>query len=153
MSVSKELPTATLRMQELPEGTNMSLAQKTAVAREVIQSQIEELAALAAQVQSDGNSDRGFERLKRWKQRTVDLLRKHVHKHEGDHLEKKRKMSFRMGDPIGNLVDEAGMYAGFLEALDQELEEHPADVLEVPIAVDDDEPKIEVPAHPSTNAV
>lgn len=131
----------------------MSLKEKTTVARTVIRSQLEDLRALVEQAETTGGYETGFERLKRWKRRTVDLLRKDVHRNEGDRLEEKRKMSFRMGDPIGNLIDEARMYAGFLEALDQDLAEHPADISEVPIPVENDEADIEIPARPHTGTI
>jgi len=58
-----------------------------------------------------------------------------------------------MGDPIGNLVDEARMYAGFLEALDQDLADLPADILEVATPVEGGQEDITIPAPPATGAV
>ncbi len=131
----------------------MSIEEKTSVARSTIRTQLEELTALVSQAQANGDYETGFERLKRWKRRTVDLLRRYVHPNEGNRLVAKQKMSFRMGDPIGNLVDEARMYAGFLEALDHDLREHPADILEVATPVGDAREDIEIPAPPATGAV
>ncbi|HDM77502.1 MAG TPA: hypothetical protein ENG51_13695 [Deltaproteobacteria bacterium] len=131
----------------------MSLDDRTTEARNAVRQQLEELVALVQQVKQSGDYETGFERLKRWKRRTVDRLRRHVHPNEGDRLEAKQKWSFRMGDPIGNLVDEAQMYAGFLEALDQELAEHPADILEVATPVHEEREDITIPAPPATGAV
>jgi len=44
-------------------------------------------------------------------------------------LAKTEKMSFRMGDPFGNLAREAQLFEGFLMALDEELKQHPDSVL------------------------
>jgi predicted nucleotide-binding protein len=52
-----------------------------------------------------------------------------------------------MGDPVGNLVDEAQMYEGFLIALAQEIEQHPSDVLDRPTSDGQtDVGQIQVPA-------
>ena len=104
-------------------------------ARDVVAKQLRELGELVAEASHTG-PDTGFERLRRWKTRTADLLRKHVHQDEGDRLAKKTKMSWRMGDPHGNLVDEAQMYEGFLLALHQELGLHPDSVLQSVVAND-----------------
>lgn len=79
----------------------------------------------------DHNS--GFERLRRWKTRTCELLTQNVHPNEGRKLKGKQKYSFRMGDPLGNLHDEALMYQGFLLALLEDLEQHPSDILDAPM--------------------
>jgi predicted nucleotide-binding protein len=102
-------------------------------ARDVVAKQLRELGELVADASRTG-TDTGFERLKRWKARTADLLRKEVHQDEGDRLAEKRKTSWRMGDPHGNLVDEAQMYEGFLLALHRELEQHPDSVLQPAVA-------------------
>jgi predicted nucleotide-binding protein len=108
----------------------------------------EQLAALEKLVHiasSDGDYQSGFERLNRWKSRTAELLDKRVHPNEGERLRSKRKGSFRLGDPIGNLSDQAEMYAGVLKALRDELEKHPSDILSSP--VHSDEPaKLEAPS-------
>jgi predicted nucleotide-binding protein len=131
----------------------MTLTAKTATARNAIRTQLGELLALVRHAQQSRDFQTGFERLKRWKHRTVNVLRRDVHTNEGDRLESKEKRSFRIGDPIGNLVDEAGMYAGFLEALDQELAEHSGDILEVATPAEGAREEIDIPAPPATGAV
>ncbi len=131
----------------------MSLENRTTEAKNVIRKQLEELAALVQQVKETGAYETGSERLTRWKRRTVDRLRRYVHPNEGYRLEAKEKWSFRLGDPIGNLVDEARMYAGFLESLDQELTEHPADILEIATPIQEKHEDIIIPAPPATGAV
>ena len=131
----------------------MSLTERTSVARGAIRTQLDELAALVRKAKESGEYETGFERLKRWKQRTVNVLGRDVHANEAHRLESKRKMSFRMGDPVGNLMDEARMYAGLLEALDQELAEHPGDVLQVATPVEGAREKIDVPETPATGSV
>ena len=97
-------------------------------ARSVIAQQIAELNEIVA-ASRGGKTQAGFERLRRWKARTVDLLNEKVHPTEGNRLAAKQKASSRMGDPFGNLRDEARMYTGFLDALDSELQKHPEGVL------------------------
>lgn len=92
-----------------------------------------DLAELATASRRSGDTDSGFERLKRWKERAARRIGEGVSLAEGRKLEAKKKMSFRMGDPVGNLVDEAQMYDGFLSALAQEIAEHPKDVLDRPL--------------------
>jgi hypothetical protein len=131
----------------------MVLNDRANLARKTIASQLDELAAIVDQAASSEDFEQGFERLRRWKSRTAGLLRKHVHHNEGDRFERKRKMSFRIGDPMGNLADEARMYAGFLQALDQDLRDHPADILDVATVAEEMGADITVPAPPSTGSV
>jgi predicted nucleotide-binding protein len=117
-------------------------------ARDIIAEQLKELGELIADAQRSG-TENGFERLNRWKTRTVDLLRQHVHPAEADRLDSKRKMSFLIGDPFGNLVEETRMYAGFLTALDEELRNHPESVLKAALPVTDESRTITAPGPPA----
>lgn len=92
-----------------------------------------DLAELVTAARRSGDTNAGFERLHRWKDRAARKVGEVVSADEGRKLTAKRKMSFRMGDPVGNLVDEAQMYDGFLSALAQEISEHPEDVLDRPL--------------------
>jgi predicted nucleotide-binding protein len=65
------------------------------------------------------------ERLDRWKNRAVNEIREKISPIEAENLEKKRKGSFLIGQPLRNLVDEVDMYRGFLMALGEEINEHP----------------------------
>lgn len=96
----------------------------------------EELASIANSTQRSDDTDTGFEKLKRWKSRAVTQITESINSLEGDRLKSKKKMSFQMGDPIGNLIDEAQMYEGFLFALKDEIENHADDVLKRPIVAD-----------------
>ena len=97
-------------------------------ARRILAEQLSELRELVATSPAIG-LEATHERLRRWKQRTVELLRRQVHPAEADRLAKTEKMSFRMGDPFGNLAREAQLFEGFLMALDEELKQHPDSVL------------------------
>lgn len=112
------------------ETASMDNTDRVAAARSAIRVQLDDLASIRLQAESSGDYETGFERLRRWKSHTAGVLRRVVHTREGNALEGRQKMSFRIGDPIGNLDDEAKMYAGFLEALDQDLAKHPDDILE-----------------------
>ncbi len=80
------------------------------VAFKLIKELHDELIAIVNAAQSTGDTDSGFERLKRWKARAVMKIADEINPIEGTNLGKKQKWSFRMGDPAGNLVDEAQMY-------------------------------------------
>ncbi|WP_321528274.1 nucleotide-binding protein [Sedimenticola selenatireducens] len=96
----------------------------------VVQELSSQLVNIANEAKSLADHQSGFEKVKRWKDRASRKISEQINQVEGDKLRNKRKMSFRMGDPIGNLVDEARMYLGFLEALEDELKNHPEDVLD-----------------------
>jgi predicted nucleotide-binding protein len=107
----------------------------------IIQELHDELITLVETAQNSGDTDSGFERLRRWKKRAAAKIASEISPIEGSNLTKKQKYSFRMGDPIGNLIDEAGMYEGFLIALKDEIEAHPEDVLKRPVAESSDTPE------------
>ncbi len=106
-----------------------------------------QLVDIANEVRNSGEYQSGLEKIKRWKDRASRKISAEINQVEGDKLKSKRKGSFRMGDPIGNLVDKARMYLGFLEALEDELQNHPEDVLDraVPakeVTVEEIEPQV-----------
>jgi hypothetical protein len=117
---------------------------RVAAARELIARQLNELKDLVSGAEATGK-EAAFERLRRWKDRTVALLREGVHPREADRLAAKKKGSIVMGKPLRNLVDEARMYAGFLTALDQELEQHPEGVLQPVLPAMTNAPAVEAP--------
>lgn len=96
----------------------------------IVQELSAQLIGVANDAQNSGDYESGFEKVKRWKDRASKKIANQINQVEGDKLKNKRKGSFRMGDPIGNLVDEARLYLGFLEALEDELKNHPEDVLD-----------------------
>lgn len=119
------------------------------------QTVVEQLQALNDLVERSVKSEdfeSGFERLRRWKSRASDLLSQHVHPKEGAKLREMQKYSFRMGDPIGNLVDEARMYQGFLLALVEDLQQHPAGIIDAPMPATDS-PVSSSPKPPESNVV
>jgi predicted nucleotide-binding protein len=120
--------------------------------RRAIADQREQLAEIVNQAR-DGNFDAAFERLKRWKERTVRILADEVSQGEAQRLQAKRKGSFVMGNPMRNLVDEAQMYDAFLETLSEEIAAHPGEVLDVPVAATAAPPEVVSPAPGSSNAV
>jgi predicted nucleotide-binding protein len=111
----------------------MDDSQRTEDAKQVVLGQLSALKQLVERSIEHRDHDSGFERLRRWKARTSELLTEHVHPNEGRKLQGKQKYSFRMGDPLGNLADEALMYQGFLFALFEDLEQHPSDILNAPM--------------------
>lgn len=90
----------------------------------------QQLVKLANNARNTGEHQSAYERLRRWKERAARKIGDEISSIEGHKLSNKSKGSFRMGDPIGNLIDEAQMYLGFLKALREDLENHPEDVLE-----------------------
>ncbi len=122
----------------------MDDSQRTENAKQTILDQLSALKQLVETSIEHQDHDSGFERLRRWKARTSELLTKNVHPNEGRKLRGKQKYSFRMGDPLGNLHDEALMYQGFLLALVEDLEQHPSDILDAPM------PTTQTPATPAT---
>ncbi|MCG2575973.1 nucleotide-binding protein [Dechloromonas sp. XY25] len=95
----------------------------------------QQLIKIANETRNTGDYQSGFERIRRWKERASNKISLQVNQLEGEKLKNKRKGSFRMGDPVGNAVDEAKMYLGFLDALLDELKNHPDEVLERPMPV------------------
>jgi predicted nucleotide-binding protein len=92
---------------------------------ETIEGQMKDLVAVVNQMQGDSDFDAARERMRRWKDRTVRLLAKAVNSDDSEALANKRKGSFIMGAPAQNVIDEAEMYLGFLQALLEEVREHP----------------------------
>lgn len=122
------------------------MTDRAARAREIIQQQIRDLVEVVERASKDGDFDSARERLRRWKERTANLLDTHVAVAEGERLRAKRKGSFLMEQPLRNLADEADMYRGFLQALDEQLADHPEDVMDVPVPTDHAAPEIVAPA-------
>ena len=121
----------------------MPVQEKVKIARKAIHSQLQDLARIMGEVRENGNCEAGVERLSRWKNRTGRLLRETVHPDEADRFQAKRaKIALGMGNPADDLVCEVKAFAAFLRALDQELAEHPGDVLDVPPQVEE----MQVPA-------
>jgi predicted nucleotide-binding protein len=121
-------------------------------AHAAIANQLKELNELIHR-SSPATGEASLEALKRWKARTAGVLRRLVHPTEAERFSRKRKSSFRIGDAVGNLVDEARIYAGFLDALDEELRDHPDVVLKPALPPPDPLPAKQVSEIPNTPVV
>ena len=99
----------------------------------IVIQQDKELDYIAKNAISSRDARLGFERLNRWKARTVRLLSKNIHPNEGQKLKDKPTYSSRTyGIALENLLDAVSIYSGFLKSLLEELKGHPEDVLDVP---------------------
>jgi len=111
----------------------MTLPPRVKEAINIVIKQLEELNDIAKSARSSGDARLGFERLHRWKARTVRLLSENIHPDEGQKLQKKETYSFRTyGEPFENLLEAVHIYSGFLVSLHEELKKHPEYILDVP---------------------
>ena len=117
----------------------MTTPQRAEEAINIILQQEKELLIIASSAHTSGDARLGFERLKRWKARTVRLVSENIHPDEGQKLQKKETYSFRTyGIPVENLLEAVNIYLGFLGSLREELEKHPEDVLNSPTTLDEE---------------
>jgi len=123
------------------------------VARKMIAEQQFALEQIVEKASEDADFAGAYERMVRWKARTVGLLSDLVAEIEANRLKGKRKMSLAIGDPFGNLAEEGNMYRGFLEALDEQLSEHPEDVLNLPVPAEPEVAEVQVPDPGSSRTV
>jgi NAD-dependent SIR2 family protein deacetylase len=98
-------------------------------ALEVIQEQTEELLDVVDRVRVDLDYRTARERLGRWKSRTIEVLSEHVHPDEGGRLREKRKYGVLKGHPLRDIEDEVHMYLSFLQALADEVKQHPSSIM------------------------
>lgn len=126
---------------------------KASDALNIIDEQRKELNKLVEQTSMSRNHQAGSERIKRWKERTVNLLAENVHPREASKLRKKSMGSYFMGDPMRNLAHEARMYDSFLIALAEEISQHPEDIFYVPVAAPSEVAKARIPEPTTSNAV
>ena len=73
----------------------MTIPPRVEKALDIVVQQLAELADIANNAKSSGDLRLGFDRLLRWKARTVRLLSDNIHPAEGQKLEKKETYSFR----------------------------------------------------------
>jgi len=112
----------------------------------IVEVQLGELLGIANTAKSSRDARLGFEKLNRWKARTVRLLSENIHPNEGQKLKDKPTYSFRTyGIALENLLDAVSIYSGFLESLLNELERHPEDVLNVPTPSDEEVTTMKAP--------
>ena len=124
----------------------MTTPPRTEKAINIILQQEKELVIIASNAQSSRDARLGFEKLNRWKARTVRLLSENIHPNEGQKLKDKPTYSFRTyGIALENLLDAFSIYSGFLKSLLEELKEHPEDVLDVPTPSDEKDKTMKAP--------
>lgn len=112
-----------------------------------------QLIEITNETTSTRDTDIGYEKLKRWKERASKNISSKINQIEGKKLSKKRKGSFIMGNPLGNFTDEVKMYLGFLDALKDELINYPEDVLERAVPAQVTKQEIIKPTNTKNNCV
>ena len=120
----------------------MSVEEKAKEAITMIDNQTGALEEIGKLVEKNRDTGTAFEKLKRWKSRTIRLLSEKVNPDEGKELEGKTMTSITIGQPLLNLANESIMYLSFLKSLREELEEHPEDYFSIPIP---SEEKVTIP--------
>jgi Predicted nucleotide-binding protein containing TIR-like domain len=83
------------------------------------------LEELLSRAQAIGDTQLGFEQLRRWKDETIQILAEDVSENESRKLSEKRLGAFMMGQPLRNLLTEGNLYRAFLLALLDELQKRP----------------------------
>lgn len=98
------------------------MSERVQAALEMIQRQIKELDALAAQAANDTNAVAARERLGKWKERTTRLIAAHVGIKEAKRFfEKKLEGAFFYGDLDDEVAEETDLYGGSLASLSLEI--------------------------------
>ena len=106
----------------------MPTIEKAQIAIDMIDKQIVELTDIISQVRGRSDLDVAWEKLRRWKERTVRLIDKLINSSEATRLKNKGMTSFSMIDPHRNFIDEAKMYNAFLKSLKDEVDHYPEDI-------------------------
>jgi predicted nucleotide-binding protein len=109
--------------------TEMADFDRTEKAARYVSKQLLALEDIVNETKSTGDTELGFEQLRRWKQLTIELLNETVGLSEATALENKKLGSFIMGQPLRNFLAEAGLYDAFLVALNQAIQDHPERIL------------------------
>jgi len=108
----------------------VSTSRREEQATSVVNQQLEELNELLKEAPNT-DSRLAHERLRRWKEKTVQLLAETVSETESRTLSEKRLGSFVMGQPLRNLLSEGGMYRAFMLALLDDLQKDPRRIVRV----------------------
>lgn len=130
--------------------SEMSANEKAQKARSLVADQVNALAEIVDRAESTRDIATARERLRRWKDRTARLLEESVSRAEAKRLQQKRMGSIVMGNPLRNFVTETVIYRSFLQALDEQLEEHPREIIEAPAHADVRAREVKTP--PSTES-
>ena len=107
---------------------NNAQAKRAAV---MIISQIMELNMLIQRTEREQDYNAGRERLRRWKDRTANLLDSYVGPTEGDRFRNVR-LNTASFDQLSNFRNEATKYRAFLVPLNESLSDHPETILDTP---------------------
>lgn len=130
----------------------MEIQERKELALNMITEQRQELKNIFGQVKNQDDVPSAYERMSRWKERTVMLLSEQVNPIEANKLSKKKMMVSLLGNPIANIAREIQMYDSYLIALAESIANHPEDILDVPVAVTEAKP-INIPQPTSGNSV
>jgi predicted nucleotide-binding protein len=124
----------------------MATAPKSEKAIKIIDKQLKELAGIAISAKSSGDTRLGFERLHRWKARTVSLLSENIHPNEGRKLQDTKTPSYMTyGIILDNLLEAVHIYSVFLGSLREELKRYPEYILDVPTSLVEEVMAIKTP--------
>jgi len=104
------------------------MKEKTELAIELINGQIEILDKIVQEVRQDSNYNLASERLERWKVRTVKFLLENVNRAEARRFSRKRLAATHLTNALQNILDEYAIYKSALLALCEEIENHPEHV-------------------------
>ena len=126
----------------------MSIEDKAQRAHEMIETQIGELLTILSSASTGGDYEYAFQRIDRWKSRTVNLLSDQINPNEGAKLENTVPARVTSWDPYADfqetLQEEVDQYGAFLVALLREVKDHPQDVF-TPKAPSEAERKAAIP--------
>jgi predicted nucleotide-binding protein len=131
----------------------MTIDEKTKKAVKMIVDQLATLEEIVNRASLDHAFKTAGERIARWKSRTVRLLSEKINRKEATKLEGIRMLSWDRFNPLGNLEREADMYGAYLQALKEELTEHPEDVFSTPIPSDEKAMIFQAPEPKSSKTV
>jgi len=131
----------------------MSTDEKAKEAIKVIEDQLKTLIEIVDRASLDHNFKTAEERIARWKSRTVRLLSEKINRKEATKLEETRMLSWNRYDHLANLEKEADMYGAYLQALKEELTEHPEDAFSTPIPSEEKGMISQVPKSTSSKTV
>lgn len=106
----------------------MNIQEKALEAISIIDKQLVELNKIFVNARNSNELKIAWNKLERWKDRSVKLLTDNIHPNEGKKLKEERLTSFSMYDAFANFTDEVKMYEAFLLSLRDELENYPEDI-------------------------
>lgn len=111
----------------------MNLNEQAQEAIKMIDAQISELLSIKdAFKQKKISSAEGLEKIKEWKESTVELLSQKVNPNEGLNLDKRNDWLLS-DDPLTSFRKTADMYSSFVKTLKEEIEKHPSDFFSTPV--------------------